>query len=229
VLHKRWSGDTSAQVTFFTQEQGLISALYKGGRSPNRQALLQAFTPLWVLFNEHRDWHYVHKLEATAPSMFLTGYCLFAGLYINELIYHALRPQDSHAMLYDAYQETLHTLSIVEESLAIEMVLRRFEWALLETCGYSISLTQDVASGMPIIAECRYALFVDKGFVAAEQGMPGAHILAFANGKLDDPAVLKSAKWMMRRVLDHLLEGKVLKSRELLVALMQRSVKGDCA
>jgi DNA repair protein RecO (recombination protein O) len=214
-LHKRWSGDTSAHVTFFTREKGVVTALCKGARTPNKQSLLQAFTPLWVHLDALRDWFYVQKIEVSSASIPLIGQNLFAGLYVNELLYLALRPQDANGALYDAYKNSLHALSAITGQLAIEMVLRRFEWALLEACGYSISLTHDMTSTAPIVAERYYTLIINTGFVLAEQGISGAHIIALAEGRLDDPAVLKSAKWIMRRVIDHALGGQPIKSREL--------------
>ncbi len=193
----------------------MVSGLCKGGRTPGKQSLLQAFTPLWVVLDERRDWHYVRQLDVTSMPLCLAGQNLFAGLYVNELLYHALRPQDPSVELYDTYQHTLHALTDVTEPLVVEIILRRFEWSLLAACGYQMSLTHDVRSGLSIAPENNYALIVGEGFIVADQGICGAHILALAAGKLDDPFVLKSAKRIMRRVIDHALGGRHIKSREL--------------
>lgn len=193
----------------------MVTGLCKGGRTPGKQSSLQAFTPVWVVFDERRDWHYVRQLEVTSMPLNLIGQNLFAGLYVNELLYHALRPQDQNAELYDVYKHTLHALTEVTEQLALEILLRRFEWTLLAACGYQMSLTHDARSGLMIIPEGQYTLIVGEGFIIVEQGICGAHILALAEGKLDDPLVLKSAKRIMRRAIDHALGGRSIKSREL--------------
>src|SRR3990167_7217496 len=143
ILHKRPSGDTSAQVTFFTREKGIISALSRGGRTPKKQSLLQAFTPLWVCFDTRGDWHYINQLDVISPSLTLTGHSLFASLYVNEIIYHGLYPFDSHPMLYDAYTYTVQQLTTTTHRQDIEALLRRFEWQFLLSCGYSFSLTHE--------------------------------------------------------------------------------------
>lgn len=215
ILHWRYSGETSAYVTFFTREKGLIKCLYKGARSPKKQAALQAFTPLWLdVFSNRNHTYWVRQLEVASPSFFLTKDSLFAGLYVNELLYHTLSEQDAQTTIYDGYVQTLQALSDSSAQYTIELILRRFEWALLCASGTSMSFTQD-ALGLPIHATCYYQLGVNEGFVKAEHGILGAHIIALAADCIDDVAILKSAKKIMRLAIQQLLGGKVLKVREL--------------
>ena len=214
VLQKRWSGDTSAYVTFFTRESGLLQCLYKGGRTPKKQSLLSPFTPLWLSVNTRGDWHYVRQIEITSPSFCLPGDALFAAIYMNELLYSLLQPNDAAPELYDAYVQGLQALCYAENRLAIETPLRRFEWALLACCGYSMSLTQDIQSSA-IVADKYYRFIAGEGFCPDSQGISGVHILAFAHNKLDDIAVLKAAKLFMRRAIDFALDGKPVKARSL--------------
>ncbi len=219
VLHKRWSGDTSAQVIFFTREKGVVSALSKGGRTPKKQSLLQAFTLLWFTVDARHDWHYVRQLDVIAPSLVLAGDSLFAGLYVNEIIYHGLQQLDPCPSLYDAYVLTLQALTQTSERLVIEAALRRFEWQFLSSCGYEFSLTHEALSQMPILPGNHYSFIAGKGVVLATQGIPGECILAMADDRLEHPAVLKAAKWIMRRAIDHALNGKRIKARELYVTV----------
>jgi len=213
VLHKRWSGDTSAQVTLFTREQGLINAQFKGGRTPKKQSLLQPFTPLWLSIDTRHDWHYIRQLDVISPSLVLTGDSLFSGLYVNELIYHGLYPLDPSPSLYDAYMQTLHALTQVVLRLDIEKILRRFEWQFLLSCGYVFSLTHEALIQRPVLHDCFYNFIAGEGFVLATQGISGQSIIALANDELDDLIVLKAAKWIMRRAIDHALNGKPIKAR----------------
>ncbi|HBI20977.1 MAG TPA: DNA repair protein RecO [Legionella sp.] len=215
VLHKRESGETYVQVTLFTREKGLVRAGYRGGRTPKKQGSLHVFTPLWLTLDVRRDWHYVHQLEAISPSLVLTGDGLFAGLYVNELLYHALTPLDRLPDFYDAYVHTLRALTAATERMVIEVVLRRFEWRLLMVCGYQMSLTHDAQSGAPIQASDHYAFIAGKGFVLASDGFQGAHIMAWACDSLNDIAVLKTVKSIMRRAIDHALDGKPIQARKL--------------
>lgn len=214
VLHKQWSGDTSARVSFFTSE-GLITSLYKGGRSPKKQALLQAFTPLWLELDERYARYFVRRVETTAPALILSGDALFSGLYLNELLYYALSPAYPDADLFQAYEMTLLILKSAEKKADIEAVLRRFEWALLKSCGCSFSWTSDAHSGLPIQADCFYGWRAEAGFVRTHEGYLGQHLLAIASDCLEDAAVLNSAKRIMRQAIDTLLEGRPLKTRQL--------------
>ncbi len=215
VIHKSWSGDTSARVVFFTKENGLVSCLYKGGRTPKKQALLQAFIPLWLSMDIRGDAYFVHKLEVASSSIPLVGQTLFAGLYVNELLHHALKPHDPHATLHTVYIHALQALMTAFSRVAIEKILRRFEWALLTACGYSMSLTHDARSTQPILVNHFYRFIAGEGFVLADDGISGAHIIAMSQDKLDDLTVLNVAKWIMRRAIEHALDGKVIKTRAL--------------
>lgn len=217
VLHKRWSGDTSAQIIFFTREKGLVSAYSKGARTPKKQSLLQAFTPLWLTLDIRRDWHYVRQLDVVAPSLSLIGDALFAGLYVNEIIYHGLQQLDPSPLLYDAYINTIHALTKSSQRHVVEAALRRFEWQFLSSCGYAFSLTYECHTLCPIKPECHYIFIAGEGLVLASKGIPGECIIAMANDQLEKPAVLKAAKWLMRRAIDHALDGKKIKARELYV------------
>lgn len=214
ILHKRLSGDTSTQITFFTREKGIVSCLCKGGRTPKKQAILQAFTPLWLSVELRKEWYYARQFESTALSLDIKGHALFAGLYINELLYLSLRPFDPHPDLYDAYLETLYKLVMVTDNLAIEVLLRRLEWMLLLACGQAISFTEG-HSRKKLVEDGCYQFTVHEGFIPTSTGLLGKDILAFAEGRVDEVAVLKTAKFIMRRAIDHLLGGKPLKSRAL--------------
>ncbi len=215
VLHKRWSGDTSARVTFFTREKGLFNALSKGGRAPKKQSLLQPFTPLWLSIDTRGEWHYLRQLDVISPSLVLTGDALFSGLYLNELIYHGLYQHDPSPSLYDAYTQTMQALTQAVSRQDIEKILRRFEWYFLSSAGYEFSLTHEAATHQPILKDCFYDFIAGEGMVLATKGLSGQSILALANNELDDPMVLKAAKWIMRRAIDHALGGKRIKAREL--------------
>lgn len=215
VLHKQWFGDTSARVNFLTREYGVIQCMCKGGRTPKKQALLQAFTPLWISLTERYDRSYLQTVESIAPTLPFTGNSLFAGLYINEILYYALSPNYSDLVLFDAYLFTLNQLVATKDRLVLEALLRRFEWTLLRSCGYSFSLTQEARTENLIVADSHYQFVVGEGFIRANTGILGAHILALAQDNLSEAAYLKSAKIIMRQAIDHLVGGREIKSRAL--------------
>lgn len=219
LLHKKPSGDSSAQLIFFTREAGLLSCLFRGGRTPKKQVLLQAFTPIWLAVDTRRDWQYVNRLEILSSPLPLSGVSLFAGLYLNELLYYALSKGESQVELFDAYQFTLKGLATVNDRLVIEALLRRFEFTLLAACGYSLVLTEEVGSGRAIQAQYHYQYTAGQGLQRASQGFSGRTVLTLAQGQFDDLAALKIAKLIMRQAIDHLLGGRKLKSRSLFAGI----------
>ncbi|BCA95898.1 DNA repair protein RecO [Legionella antarctica] len=176
---------------------------------------MQAFTPLWVEIDDRYDRYYTRTIESISPMLHLEGNSLFSGLYINELLYYALSPASPDESLFNAYLMTLNGLALASDRLEVESLLRRFEWTLLKTCGYSFSLTQEARSGALIDASRQYQFVAGEGFICVSKGIPGEHLLALAEDNLDDEALLKSAKQMMRSAIDHLLGGREIKARTL--------------
>ena len=217
LIHKTWAGESSARVLLFTRDQGLIWAKCHGGWGPKKQAMLQAFTPLWIELTQRQTWYYVRHLESAGSAFEFTGIYLFSALYINELLYHALRPEDPHSDLYDAYVTTLQKVSLVATKAELEPILRRFEWKVLTSIGYAMSLTHDAQTHTPIVATHYYSFQAGLGFLLAPTGIVGADILALAHDELHDPKVLKTAKYIMRRALEHAFGGKTIKSRAFFV------------
>lgn len=214
LLHKKPSGDSSAQLTFFTRERGRIQCLFRGARSFKKQTPIQVFTPVWLAIDSHQDWHYVHKLEPTAPSIKLGGLSLFAALYVNELLYYALTGEEYYDGLFSIYETTLTGLMAVTNRLAIEIILRRFELALLAACGHSLDLAFE-AQGGAIDGQSNYQFIAGQGFVLYDKGFSGQLILCWKEGQFNDLNVLKLAKLVMRQAIEHLLDGRPLKSRSL--------------
>lgn len=218
VLHKQWSGDTSARVHFYTREMGVMQCLYKGGRTPKKQSSLQAFTPLWLSINERYDRFFVRSIESMEPTLELASSALFSGLYVNELLYYVLKPLSADSSLFDAYWFTLKALAKAGDRLAIEAILRRFEWTLIKACGYSFSWTHVAGTQDIIQPDVCYYFVAGEGFVAQSQGIPGAHILAIAQDNLQQAEYLKSAKIIMRQAIDSLVGGREIKARGLIRA-----------
>jgi DNA repair protein RecO (recombination protein O) len=146
----------------------------------------------------------------------LEGNCLFSGLYLNELIYYGLKSHEVDEFLYDAYEHVLYALTQNPTQTDLEIILRRFEWDFLMACGYQLLFTQEAHSYKPIVESYYYTFIPGEGFVSAEKGIPGAHLLSLGNQELFDPAVLKTAKFIARKAIDHALSGQAIRTRELI-------------
>lgn len=215
LLHKKPVGDSSLHLTFLTQANGLMHCRFRGARSLKKQAPMQVLTPMWLAVATHHDWQYVHKLEITAPSLKIGGLSLFAALYVNELLYYILHPEEPCAELFAGYEATLEGLSALSNRLAIEIVLRRFEKMVLAVAGHALVLEEEGESNQPIAENAFYQFRAGQGFIRSDKGFPGYLICAWAQEQWHDLQVLKLAKLVMRQALDHLLDGRPLKSRAL--------------
>jgi DNA repair protein RecO (recombination protein O) len=147
----------------------------------------------------------------------LAGAHLFCGFYLNELLWRLLPQHDSHPRIFDHYEETLSRLREAGAGCA-ETALRFFELALLREIGYGPLLEHDAESGEAIRPDRHYIYHREKGPVAAEPGVravSGACLLGLRDGRLSNAGELREAKRLMRCLIDPLLDGRPLKSREL--------------
>jgi DNA repair protein RecO (recombination protein O) len=222
VLHTRPYRDNSLLVEFLSRELGRISLVAKGAKGRKKSggstaALLQPFTQLscsWVGRSELKT---LTLCDALSPALQLSRTRLFSGLYLNELLVRLLHHEDPHQQLFDNYQWALQQLA---GELAEELILRPFEFGLLEELGYGFDLSVDGLSGEPIADDRWYHYHQDYGLVPVapqfEGRLPryrGCDLRELARG--DFQAALHCAKQLMRQVLAGHLGDKPLMSREL--------------
>lgn len=218
LLHARPFRDTSLLVDFFTKEHGRVHAVVRGAKSAKSKikGLLLPFVPLLISWSGKTDLMTLTKVEANGAAYDLRGSNLLSGFYINELITKLLHKYDPHPEIYLAYQELLENITVPDQ---LESSLRIFEKKLLTAIGYGLQCNQD-SEGKKIDPNMQYEYQHELGFRCWD-GMQTAFVISgqtllnMKGDKFDDPQTKKEAKRLMRQVFDHLLEGKVLKSREL--------------
>lgn len=215
ILHKHWMGDTSVRLTFLTEEDVVKNAIFKGGRTPKKQALIQPFTQVWLSLNIKPDINFVRNIEQDKEPKQLIGKRLFSALYINEIIYYLCKPGAEIEELFLSYSKLLNDLVSTKNQLEIEIYLRKFELLLIKGLGYYFSLDLD-ANYNEIKNDKYYTFSLEKGLVESTIGFLGADISAF-NNKEYTKTSLNFAKKLIRQVLDELLDGKEIRSRKLFV------------
>lgn len=222
ILHSRPYRDSSALLEIFTAEYGRISLVARGSRRKTRggsaSALLQAFTPLLLSFSGRADLKNLTATEPVRSVLRLRGERLFSGMYVNELLVRLLHRHDPHPQLFAAYGQTLEALA---GKVAVDTVLRHFEFTLLHELGYSIDLSVDGRSGEPVQDGLWYHYHADFGLMLqndivdpAQPVFAGADLLAMAAGEFGGPARL-TAKRLLRQALAAQLGDAPLKSRDL--------------
>lgn len=226
LLHSRSYRDTSLIVELITPDYGRISAVVKGVRASGksaklRRSLLQPFVPLLVGWSGKSELKTLLQWESSAQPQALQGRRLFSALYVNELLTrllsHSLSFEEGAGELFALYRWVVVQL---QQSQAVDIILRQFELQLLACLGYSVEFGVDVLSGQAIAADRRYYYNPNQGFFAAEAcerpfvQFNGSDIVAMGQGLFEGPARL-AAKRLCRLALAVHLGHKPLKSREL--------------
>ncbi len=223
VLHTRPYRDNSLLVEFFSRDYGRVSLVARGAKGRKTRggsvaALLQLFQAVSCAWTGRGELKTLTGCESPGPSTGLAGKALFSGLYVNELLVRLLHHEDPHQGLFDRYHQVVQELGA---SLDEELVLRGFEFALLEQLGYGFALDLDGRSGEPLASECWYHYHPDYGLVQAAELVndrqpryQGCDLQDIAQG-ISGAAGRKCAKQLMRQALATHLGEKPLRSREL--------------
>ena len=224
LLHHRPYRETSRILEFFTRERGRLTLFARGSRSAKGQlnSVLQPFNKLLISWSGRGDAGNLTGAEFDGAAQRMPAQRSLSGLYMNELLIAVLHRHDPQVEVFDLYARTLDALrTVAEEARA----LRIFEKRLLDSLGYGVSLEREALTGAAIEASCVYRYRVDQGFVAVDgvaEGsllFSGASLLALAREELPDAASRADARRLMRAALDHCLEGRELRSREILLEL----------
>ena len=98
---------------------------------------------------------------------------------------------------------------------------------MLELLGYGLDLRHEARTGRPIEPASYYHFHPSLGFAAISsepgpEAIAGHSVLALATGRLDGPRALDDARRVMRAALDHLLEGRELRTRTVAQAVVRR-------
>lgn len=204
--------DSKWQVVLFTLERGRITAWFRISKHAKLKLGVDPFIPLWTELSSHA---FVKKFELLAIPTALAGESLFAGWYINELLLLLTPEAEADSQLYQLYEQTLNALRTCQEREQLEIILRHFEWQLLQCLGVGISLTHDARSGQFIQGDKYYQCLPQFGLVEAKSGLSGQVCLSLSQGEYPSKALLKAAKQLTRFLIDNALEGRELKTRSL--------------
>lgn len=228
VLHTRPWRETSLLLELLTPESGRVGVVARGARRPRRGVrALEPFVAVSCALSGRGELRTLGAHEVTR-RMALAGDALYAGFYLNELLVRLLHREDPHERLFHEYEGALAVLAGLprgSDPIALEPVLRRFEFALLDELGYGFPLSEDL-DGVPVDPARSYTVLPDVGVRPVQPGVAeledevalcigGAELLAIAEGRLGSPAVLRAAKRLARRALAPHLGDRPLVSRSL--------------
>ena len=219
VLHTYPFRETSLIVDVFSRDYGRVALLARGARRPRSaiRGLLQGFQPLELGWAGSGEVLTLMKAEWVGGMPLLTDRALFVGYYLNELLIQLMPREDAHPRLYDAYVEILMALS----SGVKESDLRRFEKVLLQELGYGLTLSHD-RQGQAIDPGKLYQYDIEYGAKTVDiiyentLTVRGKTLLDIEFCQFEDPVSAAEAKLLMRTLMHHYLDGKVLETRKIL-------------
>ncbi len=228
VLHTYPFKETSLVVELFSHQFGRVAAVAKGARRPRSamRGMLQSFQQLSGAWSGKNELKILHSLDWNAGLTLLKGEALMCGFYMNELLLRLLPREDAHETLFAYYSQTLSELSsikTVHNSMALAIILRRFELRLLQEMGYAVPLLQD-EHDQEIVPDKVYRYEAEYGaceLSATKNGVQllGQTLLDMANNQFDALQTRQQSKQLMRYLLAHYLGDKPLHTRQLLIDL----------
>ncbi|PPD31384.1 MAG: DNA repair protein RecO [Methylomonas sp.] len=216
ILQHRPYRETSLLLEVFTRDYGIIPVLAKGVRKEKSRlaGVLLPFTLLRISYLDKNELKTLTEAEFVCnfPLQRLGLYC---GFYVNELLQVFLHKHDPHSELFQCYQACLADL---HANQAIEQTLRYFELSVLEESGYGAEIDVEQDSK---VSE-RYDFFPGLGLVVASNGCVSHDTLQLLACKSPlSGSALPEAKLLLRKMLDEHLQGKPLKSRDVLAKIIK--------
>ncbi len=228
ILHTRDYLESSLLLDIFSREHGRLSLIAKGGRRQKSRfaGLLQPYHQLHIACSGRSELKTLTDVEAISSPYELTEEKSIIGFYANELLTKLLHRHEAHPQLFDLYDHAIRALARSEE---VNAVLRIFEKGLLKSLGYGLVLDHDVDNGQAIEAHQQYYYLLDKGPLKTRPhngdyvGISGKSLLALARENFLDEHELDEAKRLMRLVLSSHLGDRVLSSKVLYQAYLDRA------
>jgi len=127
-----------------------------------------------------------------------------------------------HPGIFFSYASCMQALCSGEVE---EPTLRRFEKRLLNELGYGLELSQ-TGDGLPVEQDKYYRFALQSGPQLCVAEAPGAiygrSLADLQAESFDDARSLRDAKRVLRAAIDVCLDGRALKSREVMLALRHR-------
>ena len=225
VLHSYPYKETSLIVDMFTRDFGRIGVVAKGAKRPHSKlrGVLQTFQPLSSSWSGRSELRTLIDAEWVGGMLPLERTALLCGFYLNELLVKLLARDDPHPALFDHYVATLNQLAHNEPA---QIVLRKFERALLKETGGAADWSRCAGSCDPVEPGVEYVVDPERGPRVARASdtwpaVDGQTLLDMERDDYSDPLTQVQSKQLMRFLLAHQLGGAPLNTRQILIDLLQ--------
>jgi DNA repair protein RecO (recombination protein O) len=226
LLHHHPWRDSSRILELFTPGYGRYTVFARAARRSNSawSSLLQPFSALLVSWSSRSEAGQLSGVERAAAPRHLGGDRLMSGFYANELLMRLLPRSDPHPGLYRDYETLLEALA--DEGSEFTRCLRIFEKRLLEQLGWGLNLEGAEDRALDPGRCYRYRLDAGPepvdGVAEGSLVFSGASLMSLAREELRDARSLADARRLLRAALDQCLDGRALRTREVLAAMRER-------
>lgn len=225
VLHTQPYKETSLIVDVFTQEYGRIALVAKGAKRPSSKwrGILQSFHPLSISWSGKSELRTLTGAEWVGGMPPLEKSALLCGFYLNEVLQHLIAREDPFPTLFSHYMQALGALTQAEDAA---IALRKFELVLLQETGVAGDLAQCTETQLPVEANKAYVIDPERGARPSRPNdlWPAVHGETLQKMMVEDyssPTTQMQSKALMRFLLSHHLDGAQIKTRQILIDLMQ--------
>ena len=229
VLHQYAYRDTSRIVEVFTAEYGRLTLFARGASGPKStlKRVLRPFQRLLVSWSGTSEACPLVSAETDGQITNLAPERLMSGFYLNELLLKLTERRDPHPEIFFSYASCVQALCAGEVE---EPTLRRFEKRLLNELGYGLELTQ-TGDGAAVEQNKYYRFAMQSGPQLCVAETPGAvygrSLTDLQADIFEDARSLRDAKRVLRAAIDVCLDGRTLKSREVMLALRHREPRQE--
>jgi DNA repair protein RecO (recombination protein O) len=223
ILHQYAYRDTGRIVEVFTAEYGRLTLFARGANGPRSslKGVLQPFQRLLLSWSGKTEACALVAAEIDGAPTHLRKERLMSGFYLNELLLKLTERWDPHPAIFFSYASCIEALCA---GAGEEAALRRFEKRLLNDLGYGLQLTM-TDEGLPVERDRYYRVAVERGPQTCVAEAPGAvygrSLTDLDAESFEDARSLRDAKRVLRAAIDACLDGRSLKSREVMLALRQ--------
>ena len=221
MLHQYAYRDSGRIIEAFTSEHGRLTLFARSANGPKSslRGVLRPFQRLLVSWSGKTEACALVTAELDGELSTLSAERLMSGFYLNELLLKLTHRGDPHPEIFYSYASCVAGLCA---GAAEEATLRLFEKRLLHDLGYGLELTQ-TDEGLPVEPHRYYRFALERRPQLCAAETPGALYGRSLNDldaeTFDDPRSLRDAKRLLRTAIDACLDGRSLKSREVLLAL----------
>lgn len=211
VLHKRSYKDSSEIIKLLCQEQGVIDVMANGSKRPKSKFRnqLHPFIETNLSFSGKSSLKTLTMAEQVGVAKSCPYLNQVSMMYCNELMQLLSMDQQTAVAVYPLYKTTIASLSSDEP---VVQVLRRFEWRLCALLGYELSIPAETMATDLLQFDPNNGLIIH-----ANNGCQMASYEAFIHGESLTADQWKDVSFLMRQVINHMVHGKPIKSRQLLL------------